>query len=228
MIYVILLLLLCALLYGPQLWARSILKRYSGEDNRFPGTGGEFARHLLDGYDLADVRVEPTPLGDHYDPGARTVRLSAGNFNGKSLTAVVTAAHEVGHALQDFKDYRPLGWRGRLALAARPAERIGSVAVLAMAVVAAAPRAPGIGILFGFAGLGTLALPAVVHLITLPVEWHASFRLALPILERGRYLDQQQMPAARRILTACALTYLASSLASLLNLWRWLRIVLRR
>jgi Zn-dependent membrane protease YugP len=75
---------------------------------------------------------------------------------------------------------------------------------------------------------GQLALPAVVHLITLPVEWHASFRLALPILERGRYLDQQQMPAARRILTACALTYLASSLASLLNLWRWLRIVLRR
>ncbi len=75
-------------------------------------------------------------------------------------------------------------------------------------------------------GLATLAPSVVVHLATLPVEWDASFRRALPILAANDYLRPEDRPAARRILTACALTYVAGSLASLLNLWRW--IVLRR
>jgi hypothetical protein len=67
----------------------------------------------------------------------------------------------------------------------------------------------------------------LVHLITLPVEWDASFGKALPILQEGEYLNDQDMKDARKILTAAALTYVAGSLASLLNVWRWLRYLRR-
>ena len=75
------------------------------------------------------------------------------------------------------------------------------------------------------AGVLTMAVSVVVHLVTLPVEYDASFRRALPILDQGGYLPPEDMPAARRILRACALTYVAASLASLLNLWRWIRFI---
>lgn len=69
--------------------------------------------------------------------------------------------------------------------------------------------------------------PHLVHLVTLPVEWNASFGRALPILQSRRVLGARDLPVARQILTACALTYVASSLASLLNLWRWLALLRR-
>ncbi len=74
-------------------------------------------------------------------------------------------------------------------------------------------------------GLASLGAPVVVHLMTLPVEWDASFKRALPVLEAN--LSAKEVAGARRILTACALTYVAASLASLLNFWRWLRILRR-
>lgn len=222
----ILLVLLLAALYGPQFWARQVLARYSAEDDRFPGTGGEFARHLLDRFSLQQVQVEAVAQADHYDPGARSVRLSERYFNGRSLTAVVVAAHEVGHALQHAEAYRPLLLRTRLAVAAHRVERLGSLAMVAMPVVTVATGAPGVAWIMAAIGLVTLAAPLLVHLVTLPAEWHASFRRAMPILAAG-YIDKAQLPAAKRILTACALTYVASSLASLLNLWRWLRLLRR-
>lgn len=75
------------------------------------------------------------------------------------------------------------------------------------------------------AGILLISISVVVHLFTLPVEFDASFNRALPILERGGYLPRADLPAARRILKACALTYVASSLASLLNLWAWIRFL---
>ena len=70
-----------------------------------------------------------------------------------------------------------------------------------------------------------MASEVVIHLVTLPVEFDASFNRALPILDQGGYLPPDDMPAARRILMACALTYVAASLAGLLNLWRWIRFL---
>ena len=72
-----------------------------------------------------------------------------------------------------------------------------------------------------------MLLNTVVHLITLPVELDASFGRALPILKEGQYISNTDYRAARKILTACALTYLASSLSGLLNFWRWLRVFRR-
>lgn len=224
--FVLLTLLLVALLYGPQWWAQRVLAKHSTRDEHFPGTGGEFAEHLLKRFELGQFRVEAVAQGDHYDPSTHAVRLSEQHFEGKSLTAVVVAAHEVGHALQHAEGYKPLLWRTRLALGAHYVERIGSMVMVAMPMMTAITRAPGLaGIMIG-AGLVTLAAPIIVHFVTLPTEWHASFRRALPILESG-YIEESQLPAARQILTACALTYVSSSLASLLNLWRWLRLLRR-
>ena len=88
-----------ACIFLPQFWTKNILKKHSIERPDFPGTGAEFAQHLIKEHDL-DVTLETTEQGDHYDPQTKTVRLSTSNFNNKSLTAVATAAHEVGHAIQ--------------------------------------------------------------------------------------------------------------------------------
>lgn len=216
-------LLLLLLLFGPQWWARSVLRRYSKPRPDYLGTGGQFARHLLKQFDMDKVKVEGTDQGDHYDPVDKVVRLTPDNLNGKSLTAVTVAAHEVGHAIQDHLNYAPLKWRARLVGLARAAEKTGSGVLMVLPLVALITRSPAASAVMFAVGLGSMAIGSVVHLITLPVEWDASFGRAMPLLKAGRYLEPQDEKAARRILKACALTYFASSLASLLNVWRWLR-----
>lgn len=222
--FLLLLLLLILLVLGPQWWVRSVLSRYRDEDRRFPGTGGELARHLLTRLSLERVQVEVAPdgQGDHYDPASRCVRLTPENLNGRSLTAVVTAAHEVGHALQHQLGYGPFRWRMRLVKVAQLAERLGSLLLFAVPVLTLVTRAPAAGLFMFLAAAATLGVGLLVQLVTLPVEWDASFRRAMPLLASG-YLDEAQLPAARRILRACAFTYLAASLAGLLNFWRWIR-----
>ncbi len=224
---VLITLLLLALLFGPQLWVRAVMKRHARPRDDYPGTGGEFAQHLLNQLDMQQVGVETSDKGDHYDPLARTVRLSPGNFEGKSLTAVAVAAHEVGHALQDKLGYRPLRWRTRLALFANLAQQLGNGLIILAPLMSALTKAPSSALLLLVAGLASFGTAALVHLVTLPVEWDASFRRALPLLEAGSYLSPEDQRKAKRILTAAALTYVAGSLASLLNLWRWLRLLKR-
>jgi len=223
----IFLLLLVAIIYGPQIWAKRILTKYSKHRDDFPGTGGELARHLLDKLDMSEVKVEVTELGDHYDPIEKSVRLSQANWGSHSLTAVVTAAHEVGHAIQDKTAYQPLQARSQLVGIAQIAEKIGAGLMMMIPVVAIIARIPAAGLLVFLGGLASLGASVIVHLVTLPVEWDASFKRALPILEKGEYISNQDQLAARQILTACALTYVASSLSSLLNLWRWIAILRR-
>lgn len=215
--------ILILLIFGPQWWARSVLRHYSKPRPDYPGNGAQFARHLLNKFDMDRVRVEATEQGDHYDPVAKVVRLTPDKLNGKSLTAITVAAHEVGHAIQDHLDYAPLKWRARLVNVAQAAERIGSAAMMIVPVVALITRSPVASAAMFAVGIGSMAIGTVVHLITLPVEWDASFGRALPLLKAGQYLEEKDQKAARRILKACALTYFASSLASLLNVWRWLR-----
>lgn len=227
--YIAILVLLGALLvFGPQMWARYVLKRYSRQQDHFPGTGGELARHLLDKCGLHNVYVEATDSGDHYDPLSKRVRLSPANLKGKSLTAIAVAAHEVGHAIQDQTGYAPLKARTHLVQVAQRTEKMASVAMLVMPVVMLFTRSPAAGLALFAAGFAGFALSAVVHLVTLPVEWDASFGRALPMLRAGQYISEKEEHAARRILKACALTYVAGSLASLFNLWRWVTVLWRR
>jgi len=224
--FLVLLLLLIAIFYGPSVWASRILKKHSIAVDKYPGTGGEFAQHLIKQLGL-NVSLEETNLGDHYVPQEKVVRLSTENFNTRSLTAVVVAAHEVGHALQDHLNYRPLSVRTQLATIAYHAERVGAIFMYAIPIVAGITRAPTSGLIMLLLGLATMSISSVMHLITLPVEFDASFKRALPVLKAGNYLDKQDMVNARKILLAAALTYVAQSLSGLFNIWRWITIFKR-
>lgn len=227
MTYLIVLVVVLAVLFVPQFWVQWVLARYNREpEANFPGTGGELARHLLDRFGLAAVGVERTDTGDHYDPGARCVRLTADKFEGRTLTAITVAAHECGHALQHAGGERLFQLRSRLAVLAVWAARIGSFLIFVAPMLGLLSRAPSPALLSVLGGFLVMGFGVVVQLITLPVELDASFRKALPVLQTG-YLEPAQVPAARRILRAAAWTYVAASLASLLNFWRWMTILRR-
>lgn len=223
---IVLLVLLVGAVLLPQWWVKRVLARYRQPDDRYPGTGGELARHLLNRLGLESVLVERGDAGaDHYDPEARAVRLSPEHYDGASLTAVTVAAHEVGHAIQHADGYRPLVWRTQMVKGLQKWQRLGVVLLALMPVAILALRLPQAGLALLLLGLATLASGIAVHLMTLPTELDASFRRALPLLDKGGYLKSEDRAPARRILTAAALTYVAASLMGLVNFWWWLRIL---
>ncbi|MEK9142862.1 MAG: zinc metallopeptidase, partial [Nitrospirota bacterium] len=107
------------------------------------------------------------------------------------------------------------------------AEKVGAVLMMGIPIAAAVARTPVASVVVLLAGMATMGISTLVHLATLPVEWDASFRRALPVLRQGQYLSPDDERGARSILTAAALTYVAASLASLLNLWRWIAFLRR-
>lgn len=225
MLFVLGVLIFLAVIYGPSLWCRWVITKYQTDRPDFPGTGGDLARHLLDGFGLDDVVVEKSDIGDHYDPKDRAVRLGAQHLDGRSLAAVAIAAHEVGHAIQHRDDYAPLKRRHDLIFLTQDIVRAGVIISMGAPFLGLLTRSPGLFMLFLGLGILTMAIQVVIHLITLPVEFDASFSRALPILERGGYLSSRDLPAARRLLQAAALTYVAASLSTLFNLWRWIRVL---
>ncbi|HEX9802088.1 MAG TPA: zinc metallopeptidase [Gammaproteobacteria bacterium] len=225
--YLILIVFILALVFGPQWWASWTFRRYSDNRDDIPGSGAELARHLLRKMNIAEVGVELTDKGDHYDPQARVVRLSPANHDGRSLTAVAVAAHEVGHAIQHQRSEKLLAMRTRLIRTAQLAQQVGAGLMFAIPVITAITRAPQSGVLMFLVGLGSMGMATLVHLVTLPVEWDASFGKALPLLTHGRYIGERDERAVRQILRAAAFTYVAASLASLLNLARWFRFFRR-
>jgi hypothetical protein len=219
--------LVLIIVFGPGIWVRRVLERYSVPANRYSGTGGQLARHLLDRNGLQNVKVEATEIGDHYDPEAKAVRLTEDKFNGHSLTAITVAAHEVGHAVQDHEGYAPLHMRTRLVKATRGIEKIGAGVLMISPFLGIVTRAPYVGLLTFGAGMLTLATSALVHFITLPTEFNASFARALPMLDDHAILRNEDKGHAHKLLTAAAMTYVSASLMSLLNIARWIAILRR-
>lgn len=219
--------LLSALVFGPGWWVRNVMSRYAKPEDRYEGSGGELARYLLDRLGLQHVGVEETSDGDHYDPAEKKVRLTPANLNGHSLTAVTVAAHEVGHALQDASGFAPLRMRTQLVKLARPLEKLGAGILMAAPLLGVLMRAPLVSVAMVAGGLLSLGATTLVHLLTLPTELDASFSRAMPMLEKGEILKPVDVPHARRLLKAAALTYLAASLASLLNIARWWALLRR-
>lgn len=227
MLIAIAIMLVLALIFGPQYWVKHVLKKYSVEQDHFPGTGGELAMHLVEKFELHGVKVEKTETGDHYDPIARAVRLTPDKFDGKSLTAITVAAHEVGHAIQHRNGYLPFELRQRIVGLAMGAEKLGAIAMIALPFLTLVSRSPRLGLIMFAIAIGSMLIGTLVHLVTLPVEWDASFKRALPVLKQGQYISAKEMKHAHKILTAAALTYVSGSLASLLNLGRWIAILRR-
>ncbi len=198
-----------------QLTVKSTFAKYSKIANRRGLTGADAAASMLRVNGIRDVSVAPVggQLTDHYDPSSKTLRLSGPVYGERSIAAVGVAAHEAGHALQHAASFGPLVLRSTLV----PAANIGS---------AFGPYVAIAGIFFGMpllinAGIVLFAAAVVFYLVTLPVEFDAS-RRALAHLERGAMLTSEELSGARKVLTAAALTYVASALTALASLARLL------
>jgi Zn-dependent membrane protease YugP len=225
--YIVLFALILVLVVGPGIWVRRVMARYREPEDRYLCSGCETARKLLDELGLGEVAVETTEGGDHYDPAVRAVRLSEANYNGRSLTAVTVAAHEVGHAMQDAQGFAPLKWRTRLVKWVGPVEKTGAVLMMASPLIIGITRLPIAGLLTVLSGLLILGTAVLVHLLTLPTEFDASFGRALPLLKDKGVLHEVDERHARRLLKAAAMTYVSSSLMSLLSVANWIRILRR-
>lgn len=195
----------------------STYNRFSRIHARAGLTAAECARDILQNGGAGDVRVERVAgtLTDHYDPREKVLRLSEGTYNSTSIAALGVAAHEAGHALQDAQDYAPLTFRSLFA----PVASIGSNAAVPLFML---------GLLFSWEplvkiGLICFALAVVFSLITLPVEFNASSR-ALHLLTDGGYLTVDENEGAKKVLSAAALTYVASALTAILQFLRLLMI----
>lgn len=200
-----------------QVLVNSRFERYRKVPDASGLTGGEVARRLLDDAGLRNVCIERVSgrLTDHYDPQAKVLRLSPETMDGANVAALGVAAHETGHALQDADAYAPL----QLRTACVRTAGIGSQAAWPLFLA---------GLIFNFRplvliGIALYAAMVVFTLVTLPVELNASHR-ALALLENGGYLTSDEMPGARSVLSAAALTYVASALMAVLQLLRLIAI----
>jgi hypothetical protein len=200
---------------------QSTFNKYDQLDTEKRITGKQAAEHILQTAGISNVKVEQVRgrLTDHYDPRNKVLRLSEATYNQTSVAAVAVAAHEVGHAIQDQKDYAFLKVRSEIA----PVVQIGSSIAMPLILI---------GLLFQFTGLvniGILAFGLVVvfQLVTLPVEFDASKR-ALAILGDTGVFVQEEVPAAKKVLDAAAFTYIAATLSTALQLIRLILISNRR
>ena len=228
MLYVFSVLIVLVIIFGPSLWVKFVMRRYSTEKPEMPGTGGELAKHLIKRFSLKDVEVETTELGDHYDPIEKKVRLLPEHYGAKSLTAIAIAAHEVGHAIQDHQGDKRLAIRTKMVPIVNLLARWSVVIISLSPVIGIITRHPIPFSLLLFLGLSGFIARMMIHAVTLPVEFDASFSKALPILREGDYVSQSNEKAVSHVLRAAALTYVSAALADILNLGRWALILLRR
>lgn len=192
----------------------STFNRYSHIRSMSGMTGREAAEQILRISGIYDVRVEHISgnLTDHYDPSAKVLRLSDATYNSTSVAAIGVAAHECGHAVQHQKNYAPLIIRGKLV----PAANFGAKICWPMIIA---------GMIFGYfqplltLGIALFGLSVLFQIVTLPVEFNASSR-ALKILETNHLLSYDETGQARKVLSAAALTYVASAASAILQLLR--------
>jgi uncharacterized protein len=177
-----------------------------------PLSGAAAARHILDSAGLQNVAIEEIPgqLTDHYDSRAKVLRLSQEVYESRTLAAVGIAAHESGHALQDGYSYAPLMLRNAIV----PVANIGSSAGIFMIFIGALLHMNPILI---WLGIGLFSCVVVFQLINLPVEYNASSRAKVQLVQLG-IINDQELVYVRKVLSAAALTYVAATLQAILTL----------
>ena len=199
------------------MWAQakvsSTFTKYSKYGSQNGMTGYDSARKILDANGLHHIKIEKVAgnLTDHYDPKNNVIRLSQTVYDRPTVAAMGVAAHEAGHAVQHSVGYAPIKWRN----AVLPVANIGSQAAIPLAIL---------GLLLGLEPLvsvGIILFAAVVlfQLVTLPVEFNASNR-AIEILGSSGMLTTTEVKGVKKVLSAAAMTYVATALASVMNLLR--------
>ena len=185
-------------------------------------TGAEAAKRVLQANGIYDVQVTSVSgnLTDHYDPKANVIRLSESVYNARSVAAVGVACHEAGHAVQYANSYLPI----KLRSAIYPLANFGSslsMPLIVLGIFLSIPILIDIGII-------VFAAAVIFHLVTLPVEFNASRRAVTAIRDYNILLDDSEISGARKVLTAAALTYIASFLVSLMQFLRLVAIANRQ
>lgn len=207
--------------FGLSIWAQFKVKGNFNKWSEVPAssgmTGAQAARILLDRQGLYDVPVEPVPgrLSDHYDPLARTVRLSEPVYYGSSIASLSVACHEVGHAIQHKVSYPMLVLRHRMFPVVNFSSGIAPFLLLAGFLLQAT----------NLIGLGIILFSAAVafQLVTLPVEFNASSRAKTLMVAEG-FIRNEEERGVNKVLGAAALTYVAAALISLLELLKYIMI----
>jgi Zn-dependent membrane protease YugP len=196
-----------------QILVKSTFSKYSKIHCSHSITGQDAALLLLKSNSINGVAIEQVrgSLTDHYDPGSKKLRLSEPVYGQPSIAAVGVAAHETGHAIQHAKGYGPLVLRSTLVPIANIGSSFGPWLAIA-GLFLSLPFLIDIGLIF-------FAAAVVFYIVTLPVEFNASAR-ALAMLRSGNVLTQEELSGVRKVLTAAALTYVASALTAIMSFLR--------
>lgn len=194
----------------------STFRRYARVQSHNRMTGHEAAERILRSQGIYDVRVEHVSgnLTDHYDPRSKVLRLSDATYNATSVAAIGVAAHECGHALQHARGYAPLSIRSALV----PVANFGSSIAWPLILIGLFFNSEMSFLLLNL-GILAFSLAVLFQLVTLPVEFNASSR-ALKLLGSNGMLYESEVADVRKVLTAAALTYVASAASAILQLLR--------
>ena len=201
------------------IWAQFKVKSTFDKYSKFPTkrgiTGADAARRVLDANGLQDVQIEYIrgELTDHYDPRANVIRLSNSVYSSTSAAAIGVACHEAGHAVQHAKQYFPI----KVRMTIIPVTRFGSILAMPLFFIGLLLATPALLL----AGIILYSTVTLFQLVTLPVEFNASSR-ALQAIRSSGMLDPEECDAAKQVLSAAAMTYVAALATSLLTLLRLL------
>ncbi len=209
-----------------QWWVNSTYGKWSKVRNSAGVTGGEAAQQLLDQGGIHDVSLEGVSgeLSDHYDPRSRTLRLSSGVGQGRSVASLAIAAHEIGHAVQDHVAYLPMRLRSAIVPAVNIGSNLGIWMILGGLLLRGllgtqlATQIAWVGVFF-FAG------GAVFAFATLPVELNASSRAKKLLRQAGLVTSEKERAGVNAVLTAAAFTYVAGLAAAILQLLYFVTLV---
>lgn len=206
----------------------STFRKYSSVRNAYGLTGAEAAQRLLTAAGINDVRIERVRgnLTDHYDPSKKVLRLSESVYDSTSLAAVGVAAHETGHAVQHAMGYAPLALRSAMV----PLTNLGSNLawpLILLGLLFGSQAGSDFGYLLVQAGILLFSLAVVFSIVTLPVEFNASSR-AVAMLGDFGILSQSELGPVKKVLSAAAMTYVASAAMAVAQLLRLVLLFGRR
>jgi len=209
---------------GASLLVKMAFNKYSRVRASSCLTGAQAAQRMLDAAGIRGVQIQRVSgfLSDHYDPRAKVVRLSPDVHDGTSIASVSVACHEVGHAIQDATRYPALVVRS----AAVPVATIGSnlgLLLIMVALMLGGAAAGGFGQIAALLGVGLFGATVLFQLVTLPVEFDASWRAKQMLPKMGIIHGPQEQAAVNNVLNAAAMTYVAATVVALMQLlyWAW-------
>ena len=205
------------ILFLPNIWVNYILKNNNRVLSDMPFTGNQLGKKILEEQKIYNVSIESIKQLDHYNPIKKKIHIGEDKLNKKSITSIAVVAHEIGHAIQDKENYKPLIIRQKLIEKTMIFQRLGSfLLIIGLPSIFTFTKSPLITFVAAMIIMGCLSTNVLIHLITLPVEFDASFKRALPILQK--YVPKENMKQCRSVLRAAAFTYLAQSIVSIFRL----------